>query len=374
MKKFRWISSATLWWVLVGPAASQEAVPDAPSSDVAVVDCSMDFSIVAAAIEQGDVDGAQEALARLAPSLPQALVADDAEECRTVFDQLIELAKLQRFTTTEDTVLPLSETGHKALVAARELFRQGDIVPMGNVLASAGIAEPDLAATPQFQLLQGDLDAATEAARLLDDDRFDAALRELASIVVADPLNPWARATLARAKLGFVAEFPDRVLQQNPSLSLALLMAPRELAARDQIRAAWHELESIPFGESDPDVAVVREEIVGRAETKAREAIGYILAGYREEWIPSLEDAAAALDERASIHLYLALAYYGQYLETLETNPDLLQRAQKAIVTALAIDPGVVPPRKYFTPQLLEVIEDVRIMHDLAPPLEVRSP
>lgn len=325
--------------------------------------CPFDFEPIQKAIETGDVTKAHETLMSLLPQIPEAVNG----ACRVEVESVIEGAMTRPLGGTVPWLRAAPPDGEDAgeverrrrlemvTQAALGLLRAGRLIEMGNVLTAA--QEPQDAGIRALDLERR---TASEAQSLFDEGRYDAALRAAAKLIVHDPFNLWARDLLPEAVTRFREQYPDRTLRDDGTLGMALLLPARTLAMRGEIRQAWTELERLPLDDRHAGLSEARAEVRRLAETKARQAVWEILKGERESAIPKLEDAAAALFDRASVQLYLALAYHGSYLKGRENDGRLEEKAREAIERALVINPDVSPPPKYFSPRFLALLEEVR--------------
>jgi len=152
----------------------------------------------------------------------------------------------------------------------------------------------------------------------------------------------------------------------------ALLVAPRGSGAQDanavdaemvrvflesgNIGKAWKKLAGLPL--DHPLRPTLDREVVERAEAKARDAARRILEGKPEDAVPALLDAKIALPRRASIHLYLALAYFTRSLKG-GGSAALDERARAAIREARSLSPDLEPDPAVFSPRFRAFFKEV---------------
>ena len=139
------------------------------------------------------------------------------------------------------------------------------------------------------------------------------------------------------------------------------LREARTTLATLDLRGAAESLDKalalIPNSEA---VNGVYEEVRSAARQKARSAVIQMLRGQYEDTIAGLEDAAAAMRESSAVHLYLASAYFYEYLKGDEAEAELMGKARESMHRAILLEPALAPDPRLISPRVLDLLEQVR--------------
>lgn len=251
---------------------------------------------------------------------------------------------------------------HRAL-AAGDASAAAESLNRAQLIRAAGFGDDSLdnrlsALESQVRSAVRIADGLTEGRRAFERGRFEDAQAEFAAILDFSPGHADATEWLDRVNHSMRTALDE---EERLNLVNQHLREARTTLATLDLRGAAESLDKalalIPDSEA---VNGVYEEVRSAARQKARSAVIQMLRGQYEDTIAGLEDAAAAMRESSAVHLYLASAYFYEYLKGDEAEAELMGKARESMHRAILLEPALAPDPRLISPRVLDLLEQVR--------------